>query len=72
MPTFAVIETTATSEVLAAMVDVYAMPLIVRKPMLAVIEPTATSNVLAVNVELLAMPLNHRVHHQTCLLDTET
>ena len=54
------------------MVDVHVMPLIVRKPTLAVIEPTATSDVLAVNVELLAMPLNHRVHHQTCLLDTET
>jgi hypothetical protein len=39
VPTLAVIEPTATSEVLAVIVDVLAMPLTVRVPTLAVIEP---------------------------------
>jgi hypothetical protein len=39
VPALAVIDPTATSEVLAVMVDVLAMPFTVKVPTLAVIEP---------------------------------
>ena len=56
MPALAVIEPTATSDVLAVMVEVLAMPFTVSVPTLAVIDPTATSDVLAVMVDVLATP----------------